>query len=91
MLVFIWNLGDGFVGVEAGGGTMTCMVILVVILASLLFLNLALKPLNLWILGLRVRLSKLLRNRSMLLHSNMLVLISVVFAVFRTAEFSWLA
>jgi len=90
-LVFIWNLGDGFVGVEAGGGTMTCMVVLVVILASLLFLNLALKPLNLWILGLRVRLSKLLRNRSMLLHSNMLVLISVVFAVFRTAEFSWLA
>ena len=70
---------------------MTCMVVLVVILASLLFLNLALKPLNLWILGLRVRLSKLLRNRSMLLHSNMLVLISVVFAVFRTAEFSWLA
>lgn len=90
-MVFIWNLGDGFVGVEAGGGTMTCMVVLVVILASLLFLNLALKPLNLWILGLRVRLSKLLRNRSMLLHSNMLVLISVVFAVFRTAEFSWLA
>ena len=70
---------------------MSCMVVLVVILASLLFLNLALKPLNLWILGLRVRLSKLLRNRSMLLHSNMLVLISVVFAVFRTAEFSWLA
>ena len=70
---------------------MTCMVVLVVILASLLFLNLALKPLNLWILRLRVRLSKLLRNRSMLLHSNMLVLISVVFAVFRTAEFSWLA
>lgn len=90
-MVFIWNLGDGFVGVEAGGGTMTCMVVLVVILASLLFLNLALKPLNLWILRLRVRLSKLLRNRSMLLHSNMLVLISVVFAVFRTAEFSWLA
>jgi len=90
-LVFIWNFGDGFVGVQAGGGTMTCMVVLVVILASLLFLNLALKPLNLWILGLRVRLPKLLRNRSMLLHSNMLVLISVVFAVFRTAEFSWLA
>ena len=70
---------------------MTLVVELVVILASLLFLDLALKCLNLGILWLRMRVSKLLCNWTMLLHSHMLTSFSEIFAIFRTSEFSWLA
>ena len=74
------------------------MIVLVVILASLLFFDLALKPLDLGVLWLRVRVSKLLCDRStklaadVMLASNMLASFSIILAVFRTAKFVvWLA
>lgn len=72
------------------------MVVLVVILASLLFLDLAGDAWDVGVLRLGVRIPQLVSNRAcmvanLMLTANMMAVVSIVLAVLWAAEFVWLA